>query len=295
MDKWLQGVSPDDRTGDVAAQALRGRLAAVAHFLPLAADHADEGPVYVHELRVWSRRAAAAVKLFAGLLPPHRRDWVKKRLKRLRRAAGEARDCDVLIRRLAHRPGDPAAARWLAKLRARRATAQRPIVELAKHLGHGNRFARHGKKLVAHVAGRDGDGPRFGDWARQHLRPVMEEFFAAAPADAGAPADWHQFRIRGKKLRYAMELLAGAFPPGFRGELYPVVEQVQDRLGAINDLVTAQERLGEEVDGAGELDRLRQEFREWFTPRRQADLRAGFEEYLAAPASVLPLRGEWGA
>ena len=49
----------------------------------------------------------------------------------------------------------------------------------------------------------------------------------------------HAFRIEGKQLRYAMEIFAGAFPPAFRGELYPLVEQLQERLGKINDHATA--------------------------------------------------------
>ena len=50
----------------------------------------------------------------------------------------------------------------------------------------------------------------------------------------------HAFRIQGKQVRYAMEIFAGAFPPEFREQLYPIVETLQDRLGAINDHVTAQ-------------------------------------------------------
>ena len=38
MDKWIPGVSPDDRTSDVAGRTLRFRLAAVQHYLPLAAE-----------------------------------------------------------------------------------------------------------------------------------------------------------------------------------------------------------------------------------------------------------------
>jgi hypothetical protein len=41
MDKWIPGVSPDDRTSDVAGRTLRFRLAAVQHYLPLAARDYD--------------------------------------------------------------------------------------------------------------------------------------------------------------------------------------------------------------------------------------------------------------
>jgi CHAD domain-containing protein len=290
MDKWLDGISPDDRTGGVAAVALRGRLRAVRHYLPLAAERADEDMEYVHELRVWTRRAAAALKLFADLVPGRPRAWVNKRLKRLRRAAGEARDSDVLIRRLARRPPDPGTEAWLAAVRARRAAAQGPIVALHDRLRHRHRFERHTEKLLRHV--RPGHGEeRFEDWARRNLRPLVEQFFAALPEENASAAAWHRFRIRGKKLRYAMELLAGAFPPGFRDELYPVVSEVQDRLGALNDLETAQAHLRDEAaeltelaaEQRAQIGRLREEFRDWFSPQRQVELRAGFEEYLAAP------------
>ena len=54
-DKWVQGVSPDDRTTDVAARTLQAWLAAVLHYLPLAAEKAEEDVEYVHLLRVWTR------------------------------------------------------------------------------------------------------------------------------------------------------------------------------------------------------------------------------------------------
>ena len=52
MDKWIPGVSPDDRTSDVAGRTLRFRLAAVQHYLPVAAEKPAEDIEYVHELRV---------------------------------------------------------------------------------------------------------------------------------------------------------------------------------------------------------------------------------------------------
>ncbi len=46
-------------------------------------------------------------------------------------------------------------------------------------------------------------------------------------------------RIAGKQVRYAMELLAGAFEESFRHELYVTFAKVQKKLGAINDHATA--------------------------------------------------------
>ena len=60
----------------------------------------------------------------------------------------------------------------------------------------------------------------------------------------------HQFRIRGKELRYALESLRGAFPSAVQTRLYETVEAIQDRLGEVNDLATAKARLKEKVEGA---------------------------------------------
>src|SRR4051794_10914433 len=96
MVKWLPDVSPGDRAVDVAARALAVRLDAVRRYLQRAARTRD--PEDVHQLRVWSRRADAALDLFADLLPRDQHRWFRKWMRRLRRAAGRARDADVLVR-----------------------------------------------------------------------------------------------------------------------------------------------------------------------------------------------------
>ena len=65
---------------------------------------------HVHRLRVSTRRAVAALKLYRDWLPPAKFRWVKKRLKKIRRAAGDARDLDVLAERLQRELGERAAA-----------------------------------------------------------------------------------------------------------------------------------------------------------------------------------------
>ena len=84
MDKWIPGVSPDDRTSDVAGRTLRFRLVAVQHYLPLADEKADEDIEYVHELRVATRRTTAALRLYADMLPRRRTARMEMRLKRTR-------------------------------------------------------------------------------------------------------------------------------------------------------------------------------------------------------------------
>lgn len=61
INKWVAGATADDRTRDIAVRTLQARLAAVQYYLPLVAERAGEDVEYVHELRVWTRRAAAAL------------------------------------------------------------------------------------------------------------------------------------------------------------------------------------------------------------------------------------------
>ena len=57
--KWIDGIRPDGSVGEAARVSLATRLAAVAYWLPLAAEYADQDVEHVHRLRVSTRRAIA--------------------------------------------------------------------------------------------------------------------------------------------------------------------------------------------------------------------------------------------
>ena len=120
----------------------------------------------------------------------------------------------------------------------------------------------------------------------------------------------HAFRIQGKHVRYAMEIFAGAFDEAFRSELYPQVESLQERLGAINDHVTADAYLVQwhaetDSDGLrkaieiarrreqGSMEKLQQEFLDWWTPERRARLCACLRNTCNGPSR--PHRLRWNA
>ena len=131
--KWIKDVSPDQPAADVARLALCARLDAVVYFLPKAAMEADEDIEYVHQLRVATRRSMAAILTFQSLLPVRRTDKLRKMLRRLRKAAGEARDLDVLYERLdkqARRTHIPGMKKVLTKVSRRRDAAQRPLLKI---------------------------------------------------------------------------------------------------------------------------------------------------------------------
>lgn len=113
-EKWVLGASADDRVSDVAVLTLQNRLGAILHFLPLAAKKAAEDLEHVHHLRVAARRPMAALRLYEDLMPQRRFEWMKKQLRRVRQAANDARDCDVLLQRLHKGPPGKASEAWQA-------------------------------------------------------------------------------------------------------------------------------------------------------------------------------------
>jgi len=297
--KWIP-ADPSDQTLDVAIRSLEARMAAVEYYLPLAAEHPEDDVEHVHQLRVWSRRATAVFATFRDLLPRRRAARLEDQLKKIRRAAGEARDLDVFALRLASDSDDP-AARWLAEhVRARREKAQRPLMKIHHRLGCSGRLERHTAKLLRKTrrrSDRKDARMRFDRWAGDSLRPVARKFFKAAEADFSTAEPMHRFRIRGKQLRYAIELVAAAYPPEFRKRLYPVVERLQDRLGEVNDHDTARARLRCWLDVATTpahteyIERLRCDeatafeaqclrFRRWWTPQREHEFREEFERLM---------------
>ena len=138
-EQWILDVSPDYATRVVAARTIKSRLSAVRRCLPLAA-HNPEDPENVHQLRVWSRRATAALKLYAKLLPRHRSASMKKHVKQIRRTANDVCDLDVLIQRLESLKSNPAVDNWLGDARRERKAVQRPLIRIHRYLNRNGRF-----------------------------------------------------------------------------------------------------------------------------------------------------------
>jgi CHAD domain-containing protein len=307
--KWIEGIGPDSSVDEAARRSLEARLPAVNRWLPLAAYLAEQDVEHVHRLRVSTRRAMAALRLYRDWLPRKRARWVEKRLKKIRRAAGDARDLDVLALRLARNYGEPRVAPVVAMIAKRRAAVQPALVKMAERCRRRDRFVRKTAKLLAGIRPPDehrAPPVRFGEWSADRLAETAVEFFAALPDESADSAALHQFRIRAKALRYAIELVAPAFGAELRNNYYPVVEALQERLGKIQDHVTAAARLREWATDAenGELPdvlrelaveenaRLDDELREfwaWWTGARAEELRRGLmPEALSEATKPLP-------
>jgi len=285
----------------VATRSLQSCLQPVQELLPLAAKKYQDDIEYVHHLRVWTRRADAAIEMYRDLLPDWRAAWIEEQLARIRKATNDARDADVFARRL-ERDDAPAAKSLLKDVRKYRREVQPLVTDIFARMNKKKgRFGRRVEKLLKRVRlrgkRRKSKEPTYRVWAEFQLRPILAEFFEMATSDLKDTEQLHQFRIVGKKLRYALELLGAAFGSELRKETYPQLEKLQAHLGTINDHASAIERIRHWIDECEdaeqskylremlkrERDRLaesRRRFNTWWTTSRCAHLRKSFEASL---------------
>lgn len=298
--KWIRanGTAP---VTEVAARSLKSRLEPVKQYLRLAALNHEEDVEHVHQLRVWTRRADAAIEMYRDLLPEWRAAWMEKQLRRIRKATNDARDDDVFAQRLSADPA-PAVASLLKHVREHRIESQRPVLETHERLTKGKgRFDRRVEKLLTRVRvrgkRRKSKEPTYRAWAEDRLRKVLSEFLEMAEEEMKDTHRLHQLRIAGKKLRYAMELLASAFPRDLRQNAYPLLEALQDKLGNVNDHKSALNRIKHRLEEsndpavaayltemlADEQERLHESLRhyaDWWSAEQQKRLRDAFREVL---------------
>ena len=229
----------DRPVGLLASRAIEGRLKRVATLLPRAAKHPERDAEYVHDLRVASRRAAATLRLFEPWLPPTASRKARSRLDRIRRAAGPARDLDVIEERLSRLAAAGGATTQLAaaidRVRVRRAKAQKPIRRSYRKARKQGWPGRHTRSLLEQVEWRgDGPEPLLSDWAGGALLPSLQRFVDRSFDDLTDPRALHRMRIAEKRVRYSLEVVGGS-PDSPMGDVMPVLVDLQRRLGEIND------------------------------------------------------------
>ena len=311
--KWIVSDAGTTPVVRVADRTLRKRLLAVWTILPRACEPAGD-PEQVHQLRVATRRALAALKAFDKLLPAKRRAWFEKQLSRLRRAAGEARDLDVLTSRLTHdlqrgspRPsrtatvsagGQTARSRLVAMLSRQRVVSRQPIRDRYERLLEAD-WSQRTERLLERLGRQplERKQPTFAAYARRRFRPLVGHFFAAADRRIRTAEELHTFRIEGKKIRYILEIFATVFPERVRSRCYAALEQLQETLGDFTDHAAAADRFrrwSRDDAAAAHRDvlerlrrheqqlanRARKDFAKWWDGDRRLSLRRTFDRTL---------------
>ncbi len=320
--KTIHGLTSETPVSIAAARAVRDRLDTVANLLPLAAAQDDENVHHVHQLRVATRRAGAALIVFGERLNGPETRKAAKRLKRIRKAAGVARDCDVhltLLRDLLEECPEcaPAIEAVIALTEAERDAAEHGVA-IAARKHSPKKLRRIRRRLVESVRDSTRERRESGepepallDLAQEQVPILISTAVAASERDLRDFEALHDLRIALKRLRYAVEALAPAFEKEARTTLLARLKEVQDRLGAINDCDAIIDRLTrseqalradagddqpaqEVLNGVSRLVRRfenerahrQDEFLAWWTVFDRGELLAALDRLLATPDTV---------
>jgi CHAD domain-containing protein len=256
--KWLDDLEPDMAASEAASHAISLRMDAVREAIRDATKKTSPDPEVVHQLRVATRRATAALGAFKPSLKRRVVRKLRQRLRRIRSTAGECRDWDIISTALL--TGPPAPARHvdslafvIARLEKWRRAARLKVAGLGKQ---EDKLQRDAECLLNTIQDRslyvegcasgntEADGgsqcrqanpPTLRDAAQHTLTDLIAAMREAAVCDLSDLHLLHQLRLASKRLRYAMEIFAACYGPAFRGELYSKIETIQQMLGDIND------------------------------------------------------------
>ena len=284
----------------LAKRVVERRLAKVARLLPRAAKHPERNVEYVHDLRVAARRATVALQMFAPCLPGPERERMTAQLRRIRRSAGPARDLDVIEERLSRIAvaggATPQLAVVIDRIRRKRHRAQKPLRRAHKR-ARKQGFRVQASSISQQVRWRgEAPEPDVREWAGAALRPLLDRFAARSSADLTDKRALHRMRIAEKRVRYSLDALReAAVPPVDR--VSPVLEELQERLGEINDHDAARAlllrwRSGSKDDSLREIfgylaafeqwsgSYAHDQFLAWWTPSRRLDLLEKVSELL---------------
>ena len=221
-------------------------LRSVQRWLKRAAGKWTEDDETVHQLRVSGRRALSALNLFEAMVPTAEVHWFRKRLKAILKAAGRARDLDVLIKTQLPRCGKAGkilAKRWHAK----RAAAQKPLVVFYRKLKQTDQFRKHIRALVRNLKtaalAAERDSQLICD---ERILPQLASLFSSVVKALEIEADeesLHELRIAVKRLRYAAELLLPVLQSQQLRDMAQALPELQKQLGAMQDHVVAAQEL----------------------------------------------------
>ena len=230
----------------------------------------------LHDARVAIRRAESMLRIARDLLADRHVDWLRTRLRRLRRACNFARDNDVLRKWLKDR-SSPTVDELRRSLKRERRASQSRIVELTHSLIRRHRLTHHAKQALQgalHGGGSEDKRPVVAVVARR-LLDELNQFVRALSTEATGSRQLHRLRIAGKRLRYGCEFVAEVIPDAGLDSLQQLLTQIQDRLGKLHDAFVREKSLkavaDREVrttllrDSADERDQLTKEWQRWWT------------------------------
>jgi len=298
-ENW-QGMQADMHMAEACRLIWREQLTQI--LLNEAGVRFSSDPEYVHDMRVATRRARAAAKLYGDYFKPKA---IRRHLRDLRRTArllGAVRDLDVAIGKLERfggkKKGTNAAFR-AAKLaatlegwRQRRAAAHADLLawlnssDYARFIGSFAKFCRSPGEGARDYTAKPGDAPI--PHQVRHVMPSMilnryesiRSYESLFEGQEGPGVEvLHLLRIECKYLRYNLEFVSNLLGPEAR-RLLADLRKLQQDLGDLHDAVVSKQMLVEEQGagadgpGVGSYQRAQDKVIRRLSEQLEGDLRA---------------------
>ena len=240
-------LSPDQTTGE-GFQAIV--FACIRHFRMNEALFADDREsAALHQMRVSLRRLRSALSLFKSMIGDFELAALRQELRWISSLLGQGRDLDVFVQKRLD-PGRTSPELWSAVVGQREAAFDAAIEAV-----NSERFRSLMIGMVQWLT--LGKWRSFIDDAAAVREQPLGKFSSAMLDDLSRKVakrgrhlarlddeERHKVRIAGKKIRYASEFFGSLYGGGKQPNNYRAfvgaLEDLQEQLGSLNDLVTAQ-------------------------------------------------------
>ena len=232
-------LSPGETVADGARKAIAfGAESLLWH--QNAAEAGDAEPL--HQLRVAARRLRATIELFSNIIYAAQLKIYRRDIPWIGGQAGAVRECDVTAALIGARAAkiDPdlkaAIAPMIAALDERRKSEHAKLYHLLASKRYRNLIAKLSRPAIKKIGGDRMLGPV----AAQLIRPATHSAARLGRKLAGdAPTlVFHKLRVRVKRLRYELEMIA---PLGAKRHKKTLarLEALQELLGLYHDVTVA--------------------------------------------------------
>lgn len=200
---------------------------------------------YIHRMRVATRRLRSALPLFGKQIAEKPTLFWFKRIRKLTRALGEARDTDVQIQHLDELqqtlviPNRSGVRRLWLRVKQKRRALQAKVFEALTDFEQSNIITEMAQKLAPLDIYRDTvdlHDVELLRFAADAITVKLSDFLAFSEIvdQPEKISELHAMRIAAKRLRYTLEFFAPLYENQLRQPLKPL-RTAQETLGSIHD------------------------------------------------------------